>query len=450
MTTHHPLQLYIGGCRGSRSVTDDPKRAEFGAGTSAYALIFGDPKNGGRIINQDFGTGAHRLEQMLRANFGGSPAMQQRMVLFSHFHHDHYDASALTQWGVMFDPAVAKTFLGAMSAPAQRALLQMAASHPGGPDLQSHYRNLHFGEIVPGDSILGVSNDQGLGIGSINTIPLPHPGGAVGYRYDAGETEMHLSDRLGESSVVVLIDLAMQYAGEITLIPAQLVEFARDASVLVVDAPYLDAELASGSPKKHFGHFTMEQALRLALLANVDHLVITHHDPDANDEELHRRQAYIQSVERDFGLTISFAKPGAMIAAVPTLEQSATKRTTRAVTVDVQRAGHDILLAQALEKIRPEFERAQQLLDGSLGGVVQKNLPLLELVAGWAAADGIKISRHPYQHEGKRFMAPVLGDLQQYMAIRDEDPMHGEQHRLSDSIAAEACIRSRRDLGRAA
>jgi ribonuclease BN (tRNA processing enzyme) len=68
-----------------------------------------------------------------------------------------------------------------------------------------------------------------------------------------------------------------------------LTEFFRGADLLVHDAQYFNAEYFSRtSPRKGWGHSTVEQAVRIARQADVKKLVLFHHDPCHNDNVLKR------------------------------------------------------------------------------------------------------------------------------------------------------------------
>jgi phosphoribosyl 1,2-cyclic phosphodiesterase len=106
--------------------------------------------------------------------------------------------------------------------------------------------------------------DQGVKIISTNHY---HPGGATSYRVEAeGKAVVYTTDiEHGEG------------------IDNRVVEIANDADLLIHDAQYTPEELKY---KKGWGHSSWEQAIRVAELANVKQLIITHHDPEHNYEFL--------------------------------------------------------------------------------------------------------------------------------------------------------------------
>ena len=60
-------------------------------------------------------------------------------------------------------------------------------------------------------------------------------------------------------------------------------EFIRDVEVLIIDAQYDAAEY-----EKHigWGHGCLDDAVALALRANVKHLFLFHHDPESDDAKV--------------------------------------------------------------------------------------------------------------------------------------------------------------------
>ena len=69
----------------------------------------------------------------------------------------------------------------------------------------------------------------------------------------------------------------------------------RDADVLIYDATYTDEEYYHPKTSKvGWGHSTWEEAVKVALAANVRKLVIFHHDPAHDDDFLDRVEADVQ------------------------------------------------------------------------------------------------------------------------------------------------------------
>lgn len=94
-----------------------------------------------------------------------------------------------------------------------------------------------------------------------------HPGGVTAWRLD-----------FGGASVVFTGDVEVALGGR-----EALVELARGADLLIMDAQYFAAEYAA---RRGWGHSTPEDAVALAVEAGVGQLLLTHHDPAHDDARL--------------------------------------------------------------------------------------------------------------------------------------------------------------------
>jgi len=109
----------------------------------------------------------------------------------------------------------------------------------------------------------------------VTTNKHKHPGGAYGYRYERDKkvlvfcTDIEHGDTIDEN----------------------VVEFVRDADLLIHDAQYTDQEL---NHKKGWGHSSYNQAIEVAERAGVKMLALTHHDPDHDDEFLQKMEKNCQ------------------------------------------------------------------------------------------------------------------------------------------------------------
>jgi ribonuclease BN (tRNA processing enzyme) len=74
-----------------------------------------------------------------------------------------------------------------------------------------------------------------------------------------------------------------------------LIEFARGADALVHDAQYSEDDYHGPSPKRGYGHSTPAMAARIATAADVDRLVLFHHDPHYSDAALMELQRHAQT-----------------------------------------------------------------------------------------------------------------------------------------------------------
>jgi ribonuclease BN (tRNA processing enzyme) len=119
---------------------------------------------------------------------------------------------------------------------------------------------------------------------TVQGFPLHHPQGAQGYRIANGR-----------KSIVFAID---HEHGDIS-IDTDLRKIARNADVLIYDAQYTPTEYTQ---RKGWGHGTWQEAVNVARDAQVDKLVLFHHDPDHDDAAL---DAIVADAQRQFPHTIA-------------------------------------------------------------------------------------------------------------------------------------------------
>jgi phosphoribosyl 1,2-cyclic phosphodiesterase len=216
---------------------------------------------GGQHLIFDGGTGLRVLGQTLL-----SQMPLEAYLFFTHSHWDHI------QGFPFFTPAFIKGnrfhIYGAVAPNGatveQRLHDQML--HPNFPvPLQIMGAQLKFYDVKPGEPI-EIDDIQ------LETALLNHPGEAIGYRVNwrgcsaayISDTE-HFPDRLDENVLYL----------------------ARNANVLIYDATYTDQEYNSPkSSKVGWGHSTWQEAVKVAQAANVEKLVIFHHDPLHDDNFL--------------------------------------------------------------------------------------------------------------------------------------------------------------------
>ena len=243
------------GVRGSISVSG-PEFQEFGGNTTCVML-----EGPERTVILDAGTGIRKLGKELMED----PKIgieRPCYLLFSHFHWDHIQG--LPFFGPAYDPK--RTFT-----------ISAIGKERTGMDLRSIFEVQMQEEYFPvkldgmGANIefLHIMDDEyGVENASVRAVRHNHPGGAYSYR---------LQDLEGK---VVVFCTDIEHGDEID---QNIVELARDADVLIHDGQYTPDEL----PRyKGWGHSSWEQAVEVAQQANVKQLIVTHHDPDHDDEFL--------------------------------------------------------------------------------------------------------------------------------------------------------------------
>jgi phosphoribosyl 1,2-cyclic phosphodiesterase len=250
-----------------------------GAGTVKYGgnTACVEIRAGERIIILDAGTGIIPLGRELAARKRAS----EIVLLFSHLHHDH------TQGFPFFVPAY----------------MPAARLHIFGPDgthesLRNVLEHNQSSETFPvslhemasskeiqsvRDSQVIVWDQAGVRIAEsaagLDEDALvirihksyAHPGGVYVYRISwRGKSLVYATDTEG-------------YVGT----DRRLVQFAKDADVLIHDAQYLDehywGQLVGFPPTQGYGHSTVTMACEVAAASEVGQLILFHHDPSYSD-----------------------------------------------------------------------------------------------------------------------------------------------------------------------
>jgi phosphoribosyl 1,2-cyclic phosphodiesterase len=248
------MEIRFWGARGSIP-SPGPQTLEFGGNTTCLEVVL----DSGRRIVIDAGTGIRLLGNHLMTTV----ATVRIHLLFTHNHWDHLiglpfflpiyreDSEILVDgWPLAF-----------------QALKRIFDDHMGDgffpvafDQLKSHITFLN--QIARHPLVLDEV--------TIDTIPLNHPQGCLGFRF-----------RQGSHTLVFITDNELGLENGYRF--PDFVKFAERADLLIHDAQYLPEEIAA---HRGWGHSTYEEAVRLALEAGVKTLLLTHHDPGRTDEQV--------------------------------------------------------------------------------------------------------------------------------------------------------------------
>lgn len=252
------MRLKLWGTRGSIPV-GGPKHIRHGGATTCLEVILDthNPKTPERVVI-DFGSGA---VEMGRQHFD----LGRCVALQSHLHWDHIQGFPF--FSPLFNP---------------KNHIDLYAVRRDGQSLESV---LHEQMTVPTFPISldiipaalafhQVSADAKFCLGglSLQAAEMHHPSGSTAWRLDHQGAALVFSG-----------DCEVQAGGR-----DALVELARGAQVLVMDAQYFPDEYMS---KRGWGHSTPVDAVQVALDAGVSRLILTHHDPAHDDHKLDEKLA---------------------------------------------------------------------------------------------------------------------------------------------------------------
>lgn len=270
------LRLFIGGMRGSRPVTGAAFE-KFGGDTTSLLVV---GSQGERVV-LDAGTGMYAVAQQLVEAGPGEVT-----VLFSHYHLDH--AVGLTMNPLFYQSGWSFRLLGPTFAAGgvHDAVTRLLAPPYWPLPVERMSARLEFAEVT--------AEEIHVGQLCMRSCPVPHPGGCLAYRID---------DTDGGSSLVFATDLEWQNrtdADETAFLT--MCRTPRPADLLIIDAHFARA---SAKAFAGWGHSTWEDDLEIAQSAGVPHVLLGHHNPDAQDKALRALEQQVK--KRSRGATLARA-----------------------------------------------------------------------------------------------------------------------------------------------
>ena len=132
----------------------------------------------------------------------------------------------------------------------------------------------------------------------IDSIPLRHPQGGLGFRF-----------REDDKTLVFLTDNELDLKGKSL---GRYVQFCQAADILIHDSQFIPEEVSSHTG---WGHTDYQSAIHLALEAGVKKLILFHHAPERKDSDLIKIAILCQDYleEKHSGLEIEPAKENSVL-----------------------------------------------------------------------------------------------------------------------------------------
>jgi phosphoribosyl 1,2-cyclic phosphodiesterase len=223
----------------------------------------------GLLIVLDAGTGIRELGRSLLERANGEPIRGD--IFLTHAHWDHIQG--LPFFAPIFREGNQFTIWGskAMETSIGRVLRDQMSPVVFPITFDQLAATIHVRELADG---LCLHNHC-----DVRAFPVRHPGGALAYRFsnEPGHALVYISDN--ELSPNAQYESAATWRRE-------LVGFCRGAGVLVHDTMFTVDEY-----RQHigWGHSTYDDAVELALEAEVERLVLFHHKPERTDDEVDRQ-----------------------------------------------------------------------------------------------------------------------------------------------------------------
>lgn len=239
------------------------------------------------IIILDAGTGLRPLGISLQKEFKRKPL--NLTLLISHTHWDHIQG--LPFFAPIYESRCRLRVLGSEGA---RNRLESALTG----QMESTYFPVPFSKL-PSNIEIEELHDFNFAIGStlVSAHRANHPGFTVGYRLFSPD-----------GVICFFPDTEPRQGGD----DRDMIEFIRDADVLILDSQYDREEYKTHTG---WGHGCVDDSVALAMKAGVKKLVLFHHDPDHDDKKIDTFVARArQLVKKAAGkLKIEAAREGLLI-----------------------------------------------------------------------------------------------------------------------------------------
>jgi len=245
------------GTRGSVPVCN-PEFQEFGGNTTCIKIIDKDTNN---FAIFDAGTGIRDLGNDLIAS---GYKQEEILIVYSHFHWDHIQGFPFFEPAFNPEQKISIIALGkGRNIKSLKGIFEM--------QMQSEFFPVQLDNMGAKFEFHLMDEDTDVIKGVKDSIVTAnrhnHPGGAYGYRIERNNN-------------VLVICTDIEHGEKIDM---NVVKLSQDADLLIHEGQYTNEELKK---KKGWGHSSYEQAIQVAEMARVKKLVITHHDPDHDDEFL--------------------------------------------------------------------------------------------------------------------------------------------------------------------
>jgi phosphoribosyl 1,2-cyclic phosphodiesterase len=259
------MKIKFYGVRGSLPVCG--REFERYGGNTTCIKIFRENVN--RIAIIDAGTGIRILgKEIMREG------VTQNIIniLFTHFHWDHI------QGFPFFSPAYNQNQRIGILAMGRRGKINNL-KEIFSMQMQKEYFPVDLETMGAHFEFLTYGDKETIYGATVTTVAQHHlvQGGSYGFRIEDEE-----------GSLVVCTDVE-----HINGIDPQVVALAEGADLLIHDGQYTADEYEKF---RGWGHSSCEQAVQVAIEAKVKRLIVTHHDPDHNDDFLDSMEKKCQSL----------------------------------------------------------------------------------------------------------------------------------------------------------
>ena len=261
--------IVLYGGRGSTPVCEPGFQKYGGNTTCIYVdLLINDRSN--MIVIFDAGTGIRQLSADIES--GKIPRADYILIVFTHLHWDHIQGFPFFLQAYHPGQKIAIVY-------PQNKFNVDEVKDMFAIQMQKQFFPVQLDDMGSSMEFLDKTNAErllsGNGLVKFSFREHNHPGGAFSYRLEC-------------KGKVFVLCTDLEHGSEID---QDVVEFCKDADLLIHDAQYTDEELEQ---YRGWGHSSYNQAISVAEQANVKKLVLTHHDPSHNDHFLEKMESECQ------------------------------------------------------------------------------------------------------------------------------------------------------------
>lgn len=260
------LVVTFWGCRGSVPTPGSHTEA-YGGNTTCVEVRFGES-----LFIVDAGTGIRALGARWSREFEDEPLSIN--LFFSHLHWDHIQGFPFLNQA--YDPNNSLRIFGIDSGEA--TVKDMLSNQ-----MQGRYFPIPMDAMKAKLEFESLEAEIQIDDVKITTIALPHPGGALAYKFVTSTgTFIFASD--------CELDKLAPNAEELPTgtidgreFPEDFIEFFQGADLLVIDCQYTDEQYET---RKGWGHNSVSTVIDFCQQTEVRSVALTHHDPASSDADI--------------------------------------------------------------------------------------------------------------------------------------------------------------------
>ena len=283
------MRVRFWGTRGS-CPSPGPSTLRYGGNTTCLEVRTDEDQ----LLIIDAGTGIRELGNSLVAAADGRPIRGD--VFFSHAHWDHIQGLPF------FTPAFQSgNHFTLWGSPSLERSLEVVLRQQMSPVVFP----VAFDQLSARMEVNELAQHRHAGPGyEMRAINVRHPGSALGFRISSSTDAAR--------SVIFIPDNELDRDGDWADSASSresLVDFARGAKVLIHDAMYTGAEYME---HRGWGHSSYRDAIDFAIAAEVETLVLFHHEPDRSDAAMDEMLSLCHQmvIEREGSIRVIAAAEG--------------------------------------------------------------------------------------------------------------------------------------------